>query len=129
MRDAASGRLGGPGLNTRILLLGGVPLLLTALVAAVVVNWSTRRFGDDEIGDQMLVEARIVAHLVGVAERDKAAGMSPEAVNAELKEIARFAKARQNYDYEFWITDSSGKVVYGTQGVDFTFKEDQPQAG
>jgi PAS domain S-box-containing protein len=129
MRDSASGRLGGPGLNTRILLLAGVPLLVTAVVTAVVVHWSTQRFVEDEIGDQMLVQARIVAHLVAVAERDKAAGMSKQAVDAELKEIARFAKARRKYDYEFWITDSSGKVVFGTEGVDFTFKEDQPQAG
>ena len=41
----------------------------------------------------------------------------------------RFAKEHGKYEYEFWVTDSSGKVSLGSQGVEFTFKPEQPQAG
>ena len=38
--------------------------------------------------------------------------MTPDEVNSHLKEIARFAKHHKKYDYEFWVTDSTGKVYY-----------------
>jgi two-component system, sensor histidine kinase and response regulator len=117
------------GLNTRILLLAGLPLVATAAITTFVVHWSTRRFVEDAIGDQMVMQARIVAHLVAIAEQERPTGMPPEAINRHLKEIARFAKEEKNYDYEFWITDSSGKVRLGTEDVEFTFQADQPQAG
>jgi PAS domain S-box-containing protein len=116
-------------LNTRILLLVGLPLVATAAITTFVVHWSTRRFVEDAIGDQMVVQARIVAHLVAIAEQKRPAGMTPEEINQHLKEIARFAKNNKNYHYEFWITESAGKVYLGTEGVEFTFKADQPQAG
>jgi PAS domain S-box-containing protein len=129
MRIKAGRWLSGLGLNTRILLLGGIPLLVTAAITTAVVNWSTRRFVEDAIGDQMVMQARIVAHLVAIAEKERPTGMTPEAINQELKAVTRFAKEHGNYDYEFWITDSTGKVEVGSEGVDFTFSADQPQAG
>ena len=129
MRLKAGRWLSGLGLNARILLLGGLPLVATAVITTFVVHWSTRRFVEDAIGDQMVMQARIVAHLVAIAEQERPTGMTPEAINRHLKEIAHFAKEQKNYDYEFWITDSSGKVCLGTEGVEFTFKADQPQAG
>ncbi|MFO0875983.1 MAG: PAS domain S-box protein [Gemmataceae bacterium] len=119
----------GLGLNTRILLLTGLPVVATAMITALVVHWSTRRFVEDAIGDQMVMEARIVAHFVAVAEQKRPEGMTPDEVSTHLKEIARFAKQHRKYDYEFWVTDSAGKVYIGTEGVEFTFKPDQPQAG
>jgi PAS domain S-box-containing protein len=117
------------GLNTRILLLAGLPLVATAAITTFVVHWSTQRFVENAIGDQMVMEARILAHLVAIAEQKRPEGMTPAEVNGHLKEIARFAKANKKYDYEFWVTDGSGKVYMGTEDVEFTFKADQPQAG
>jgi PAS domain S-box-containing protein len=117
------------GLNTRILLLTGLPLVATALITTFVVHWSTRRFVEDAVGEQMVMEARIVAHLVAIAEQKRPAGLTPKEINQHLKAIARFAKKNKKYDYEFWVTDSAGKVYLGTEGIEFTFKADQPQAG
>src|SRR5262245_52699749 len=110
------------GLNTRILLLVGIPVVITAVITTFVVYSSTRRFVEDAIGDQMVMQARIVAHLVAIAQQKRPEGMTPEEINRHLKDLARFAKDQKNYDYEFWITDSAGKVVMGTEGVAFTFK-------
>jgi PAS domain S-box-containing protein len=129
MRLDSGSRLSTLGLNTRILLLVGTPLVVTATITTFVVHASTRRFVEDAIGDQMVMQARIVAHLVAIAEQERPAGMTPEEINRHLKDLARFAKENKNYDYEFWITDGGGKVYMGTEGVDFTFKADQPQAG
>src|SRR5499426_630746 len=121
--------LSGLGLNTRILLLTGLPLVATAVITSFVVHRSTRRFVEDAVGDQMVMEARIVAHLVAIAEQKRPQGMTPAEINRHLKAIARFAKEHKKYDYEFWVTDSAGRVYLGTEGVEFTFKADQPQAG
>jgi PAS domain S-box-containing protein len=109
--------------------MAGLPLVATAILTTLVIHWSTRRFVEDAIGDQMVMQARIVAHLVAIAEQKRPAGMMPEEINEHLKEIAHFAKKNKKYDYEFWVTDSSGKVYLGTEDVAFTFKADQPQAG
>jgi PAS domain S-box-containing protein len=129
MRLQAGRRLSALGLNTRILLLVGTPLVATAVITTFVVYASTRRFVEDAIGDQMVMQARIVAHLVAIAEQGRPRGMTPEEINGHLKELARFAKAQKNYDYEFWVTDGAAKVYLGTEGVAFTFQADQPQAG
>jgi PAS domain S-box-containing protein len=121
--------LSGLGLNTRILLLTGIPLVATAVITSFVVHWSTRRFVEDAVGDQMVMEARIVAHLVAIAEQKRPQGMMPEEINQHLKAIARFAKENKKYDYEFWVTEGAGKVYIGSEGVEFTFQPDQPQAG
>jgi two-component system sensor histidine kinase/response regulator len=117
------------GLNTRILLSVGLPLVATAAITTFVVHSSTQRFVENAIGDQMVIEARIVAHLVAIAEQQRPDGMTPAEVNGHLKEIAQFAKDNKQYDYEFWVTDDSGRVYMGTEDVEFTFKADQPQAG
>ena len=118
------------GLRARILLICGLPLVVTALVTAMVVHESTRSFVEDAIGEQMVMQARIASHLVAIADAERAAGrMDAEAINGHFKEITRFAKEHWGYDYEFWVTDSSGKVTLGSQGVEFTFSPDQPQAG
>src|SRR5437762_12333481 len=90
--------LSGLGLNTRILLLTGLPLVATALITSFVVHWSTRRFVEDAAGDQMVMEARIVAHHVAIAEQKRPEGTTPEEMNGYLKPIARFAKEHKTYD-------------------------------
>src|SRR5262249_22556845 len=107
-------RFGALGLNTRILMICGLPFLATVLVTSLVVHWSTRRFVEDAIGEQMVMQARIVSHLVAIAERQNSAGMSPEAINRHFKDITRFAKEHGNFDYEFWVTDSAGRVYLGS---------------
>ena len=129
MRPNTRGQFGTLGLNTRILLLTVLPVVATAAITTLVIHWSTRRFVEDAVGDQMAMEARIVAHLVAVGEQKRPDGMPPEEIDRHLKEIARFAKAHKKYDYEFWVTDRAGKVYMGTEGVEFTFQPDQPQAG
>ena len=99
------------------------------MITTVVVHRSTRRFVEDAIGEQMVMQARIVAHLVAIAQQENSTGMTAEAINEHFKQITRFAKEYGNYDYEFWVTDSSGTVRLGSQGVEFTFTPDQPQAG
>jgi len=116
-------------LNTRILLLVGLPVLVTVVLTTVMVHWSTNRFVEDAVGDQMMVQARIVASLVAVAEQARDKGMTPEEINQYLTDIAHFAKEQKGYYYEFWITDPTGKVYLGTEKTEFTFQPDQPQAG
>ena len=122
-------RLRGLGLKARILAICGLPLVLTAVITALVVHASTRRFVEDAIGEQMVMQARIVSHLVAIAERPKPEALSREEIDGHLKDIARFAKEHGNYDYEFWVTDSAGKVVLGSTGIEFTFSPEQGQAG
>jgi len=77
------------------------------------------------VGDQMVVEARIAAHLVAVAE--KRAGMSPEEINAILQDITGHTVLD-----EFWITDETAHAYLRNKlDIDFTFSPDpyqQPQA-
>jgi PAS domain S-box-containing protein len=101
----------------------------TAVITSFVVHRSTQHFVEDAVGDQMVMEAEIVAHLVAIAEQKRPQGMTPEEINRHLKAITRFAKEHKKYDYEFWVTDGAGKVYIGSEGVEFTFKADQPQAG
>ncbi len=129
MRFKIGNWLNALGLNARILLLGGLPLAATAVITAYVVHSSTRRFVEDAVGEQMVMQAQIVAHLVAIAEQKRPEGMTPEEINQHLKAIARLAKENKKYDYEFWVTDSAGKAYLRSEDVDFTFKADQPQAG
>ncbi len=79
---------------------------------------------ENAIGDQMVVEATIAAHLVAVAEQ---AGLSPDQINAHLKAITDATVLS-----EFWITDPSGHAyLHSLPGVDFSFSPDpqkEPQA-
>ena len=80
---------------------------------------------EDVIGDQMVVEARIAAHLVAVAEGR--AGMSPEEINAILQDITDHTVLD-----EFWITDETAHAyLRNNPDIDFTFSpnpDEQPQA-
>ncbi len=113
-------------LNARIALLVGLLVVTTIMVTTLVVTWTTRRFAEDAIGDQMIVQGRIAAHLVAIAEQ---AGMQPPEINRHFRDIARFAKDQRDFDYEFWVSDGAGKVYIGTEDTAFTFSREQPQAG
>ncbi len=77
-----------------------------------------------ELGEQMIVQARIASHLVAVAE---AAGEDPETISQRFIDITNTTVAD-----EFWITDETGESVIRTlRNVEFTFSpdpEEQPQA-
>ena len=45
-------RFTAPGLNTRILVLGGIPLVITAIMTTLLVHWAMRHFIENAIGDQ-----------------------------------------------------------------------------
>jgi PAS domain S-box-containing protein len=115
-----------PSLNSRIALLVGLLVVTTIVLTTLVVTWTTRRFIEEAIGDQMIVQGRIAAHLVAVAEQ---AGVPAAEIKGRFRDIARFAKEQRGFDYEFWVTDGAGKVYIGTEDVEFTFKAEQPQAG
>jgi phosphoserine phosphatase RsbU/P len=76
------------------------------------------------IGEQMIVEATIAAHLVALGE---AAGVGPKEINRRLKQIADDTVLD-----EIWITDEKGHAyLRNIAEVDFTFspnREEQPQA-
>lgn len=129
MRIGANRWLTGLGLNTRIFLLVGLLVVATVVIATLVIKWTTRRFVEDAIGDQMVMQARIAAHLVAVAEQKRDPGMAPADINRHFEEIVRFAREQRGFDYEFWVTNESGKVYLGSEGKEFTFEPDQPQAG
>jgi HAMP domain-containing protein len=75
------------------------------------------------IGEHMVVEATIAAHLVAIAEE---AGLSPDEINAHLIDIA----ANTALD-EFWITDETGHAYLRNElEIDFSFDPNpakQPQ--
>ncbi len=129
MRAQVRPKLPALGLNTRILILVGLLLVATVVITTLVIKWTTRRFVEDAIGDQMVMQARIAAHLVAIAEQKRDRAMTPEEINQHLREIVNFAKEQRNFDYEFWITDSAGHAYLRTQPSDFTFQDGQPQAG
>jgi two-component system, sensor histidine kinase and response regulator len=116
-------------LNARILLLVGLLVVVTVAITTFVVRWTTRRFVEDAIGDQMMLQARIAAHLVAIAEQKRDVGMPPAEINRHLQDIVRFAREQRKFDYEFWITDGAGNAYLRTEPQEFTFKRDQPQAG
>lgn len=79
---------------------------------------------EDVLAEQMVVEARLAAHLVAVAE--SRAGMSPQ----EIKPILRDVTEKTALD-EFWITDRTGRAYLTNTEVDFTFSpspQEQPQS-
>src|SRR5918994_1620771 len=57
---------------------------------------------EDIVAQHMVGEALLAAHLVAIAEK---AGMSPDEINAILKDIAD----KSAID-EFWITDDTGRA-------------------
>jgi two-component system, sensor histidine kinase and response regulator len=116
-------------LNARILLLVGLLVVVTVAITTFVVRWTTRHLVEEAIGDQMMLQARIAAHLVAIAEQKRERGMLPTEINRYLQDIVRFAREQRNFEYEFWITDGAGNAYLRTEPQEFTFKSDQPQAG
>ena len=72
-----------------IWLIVGLLNLATVILTILLLKWMTRRFVEDAIGDQMIVQARIAAHLVAIAN-DK--GMTPAEINPHFQEIASFLR-------------------------------------
>ncbi|MGH7793937.1 MAG: hypothetical protein ACREQ2_03405 [Candidatus Binatia bacterium] len=76
------------------------------------------------IGEQMIVEATIAAHLVALGE---AAGVGTKEINRRLRQIADDTVLD-----EIWITDERGRAyLRNITEIDFTFspyREQQPQA-
>jgi sigma-B regulation protein RsbU (phosphoserine phosphatase) len=75
------------------------------------------------IGEQMVVEATIAAHLVALGE---AAGVGAKELTRRLRQIADDTVLD-----EFWITDGKGHAYLTNTEIDFTFSPDpkqQPQA-
>jgi HAMP domain-containing protein len=140
-------------LQTRTLLMVTCLLVVAVLVTTTALTWSTRdallaqteadgaviarllarsaifaeqvpRDVENAIGEQMVVEATIAAHLVAIAEQK---GLTPDEINAHLRDIT--ANTALN---EFWITDEKGHAyLRNIQEIDFTFDPDpqkQPQA-
>jgi HAMP domain-containing protein len=140
-------------LQSRIVLLVGSLLMIAVIGTTAALTWSARQDLLDQtemdgqviaallarsatfaeqvpedieavIGDQMVAQATITAHLVAIAE---AAGLTPDEVNAILRDITDRTTLA-----EFWITDANGHAyLLSESGIDFTFSPDaaaQPQA-
>jgi HAMP domain-containing protein len=140
-------------LQNRTLLMVSVLLVATVFATAAALTWLARKSlmaqasvdgiviarllahstefveqvpqdVETAIGEHMVVEATIVAHLVAIAED---AGLSPDEINAHLIDIA----ANTALD-EFWITDETGHAYLRNElEIDFSFDPDpvrQPQA-
>ena len=140
-------------IKTQMLLMVTVLLVVAVFATAGVVGWSSRRallaesetqglviarllarsaaFGaqvtsdvENAIGEQMIVEATIAAHLVALGE---AAGVGANEINRRLRQIAEDTVLD-----EIWITDEKGHAyLRNITEIDFTFSADrelQPQA-
>jgi phosphoserine phosphatase RsbU/P len=140
-------------IKTQTLLMVTLLLVVAVVATAGVVVWGARRgllaesetqglviarllarsaaFGaqvtsdvEKAIGDQMIVEATIAAHLVALGE---AAGVGAQEINRRLKQITDDTVLD-----EIWITDERGHAyLRNITEVDFTFSPDrqqQPQA-
>ena len=140
-------------IRTQTLLMVTLLLFAAVLATAGVLGWSSRQavlaeteaqglviarllsrsaaFGagvmndvEAAIGEQMVVEATMAAHLVALGE---AAGVSPKEINRRLKQIADDTVLD-----EIWITDEKGHAyLKNIAEIDFTFspdREKQPQA-
>jgi hypothetical protein len=78
---------------------------------------------EDIVGQHMVAEALLAAHLVAVAGK---AGLGNEEIRAILKDVADNSAID-----EFWITDPEGHAVLANREFSFTFSPDpakQPQA-
>ena len=140
-------------IKTQTLLMVTLLLVVAVIATAGVVFWGSRRallaesenqglviarllarsaaFGaqvtsdvEKAIGEQMIVEATIAAHLVALGE---AAGVGTKEINRRLRQIADDTVLD-----EIWITDDKGHAYLRNRAeIDFTFSPDrdkQPQA-
>ena len=137
-------------IKTQTLLMVTLLLVVAVFATAGVVVWGSRRallvesetqglviarllarsaaFGaqvtsdvEKAIGEQMIVEATIAAHLVALGE---AAGVGAKEINRRLKQIADDTVLD-----EIWITDEKGHAyLRNNTEVDFTFSPDRERA-
>jgi hypothetical protein len=113
-------------LLVRTLIVTMLLMLLAVVATATVLTWAGGQASADveaAMGDHMLAEARIAAHLVAVAE---ASGLTTAEINARLRHLADTTVVD-----EFWITDEEGHAYLRTDPTDFQFSPDpqvQPQA-
>lgn len=140
-------------IRTQTLLMVTLLLTAAVLATAGVMGWNSRRgliaegeiqgvilarllarsaaFGvqvtndvEKAIGEQMVVEATMAAHLVALGET---AGIGTKEINRRLKQIADDTVLD-----EIWITDEKGHAYLTNRSdIDFTFSPDpkqQPQA-
>jgi hypothetical protein len=94
-----------------------------AVAACVVAGPASAEDLEEIVGQHMVAEALLTAHLVAVAEK---AGLGNEEIRAILKDVADNSAID-----EFWITDPEGHAVLANREVSFTFSPDsakQPQA-
>lgn len=140
------------GLRFRIMILVDLVLLLTIVLTVAAMTFQVNRGLREQLereahttvhllsqsigsalylldqvevalGEQMVVQGRIVAYLIAVAEQ---AGMTPDEINAILRDVAEYSTVD-----EFRITDESARAYLTNTGVDFTFSPspfEQPQA-
>jgi hypothetical protein len=139
--------------RNRPLIFSSCLLIFAVLSTSLALNWSMRRslldqtresglqlasqlsrtleFADEIprdvetiLGQQMVVQASLAAHLVAIAESK---GLNPQEINRHLQEIT----GATTLD-EFWITDEKGHAYLRNKvAIDFSFDPDpkkQPQA-
>jgi len=95
--------------------LGSAEALSAVMVAARQHGLKVERSAEELLGDQMIVQATLAAHLVDVAENF--AHLSTEDIKKRLKDIAD----RTVLD-EFWITDARGHAyLRNIEEIDFAF--------
>jgi hypothetical protein len=78
---------------------------------------------EEIVGQHMVAEALLTAHLVAVTEK---AGLGNEEIRAILKDVADNSAID-----EFWITDPEGHAVLANREIQLHFRPDptkQPQA-
>ena len=100
MRIERKSRLPVLGLNAHILLLVGLLVVATAAITRYLIKATTRRIVENAVGDQMAVQARIVAQLVAIAEQKRERGMTPTEINQFLVDIVAFAREQRKFDYD-----------------------------
>jgi hypothetical protein len=96
---------------------------LLAVAACLVGGPASAEDLEEIVGQHMVAEALLAAHLVAVAEK---AGLGNQEIRAILKDVADNSAID-----EFWITDPEGHAVLTNREVSFTFSPDpakQPQA-
>ena len=100
------------------------PLALTlALAVSIACGAEDSSTANDAaaISDHMVAEATLTAHYIAAALE---AGMTPDEVNAVLKQIAN-----DTVISEFWVSGENGRIEFtNVPGVDFAFPTD-PEAG
>jgi hypothetical protein len=96
---------------------------LLAVAACLVAKPASAEDLEEIVGQHMVAEALLTAHLVAIAEK---AGLGKEEIRAILQDVADNSAID-----EFWITDPEGHAVLTNREVTFSFSPDpakQPQA-